>query len=212
VKVRVTFELNGIVSFALDRRSAVARTRLSPEREAELYGAVLDLLREVGYDGLTMDAIATRTRSSKATLYRQWGSKPDLVVRALRHNKPATLAEIDTGSLRGDFQAMVDLHDDSKMEKDAALMRGLIHAAQDRPDLYRALRDLLIEPEITGLRMMLERAVDRGEVASDNPALPFVSHMLMGAFIARDLLDGRPVDQRFLAGYLDAVLMPALGL
>src|ERR1700743_1536379 len=83
----------------VDRRSAVARTRLSPEREGELYTAVLDLLREVGYDALTMDAVATRTRSSKATLYRQWGSKPELVVRALRHNKPSRLAEIDTGSL-----------------------------------------------------------------------------------------------------------------
>ena len=52
------------------------RSRLTPEREAELYAAVLDLLREVGYDALTMDAVAARTRSSKATLYRQWGSKP----------------------------------------------------------------------------------------------------------------------------------------
>lgn len=54
----------------------MARTRLTPERESELYGAVLDLLREVGYDALTMDAVAARTRSSKATLYRQWGASP----------------------------------------------------------------------------------------------------------------------------------------
>jgi AcrR family transcriptional regulator len=46
----------------------MAGSRITPEREAELYEAVLDLLREAGYDGLTMDAIATRTRSSKATL------------------------------------------------------------------------------------------------------------------------------------------------
>jgi AcrR family transcriptional regulator len=190
----------------------VAGSRLSQEREAELYGAVLDLLREVGYDALTMDAVATRTRSSKATLYRQWGSKPELVVRALRHNKPATLGEIDTGSLRGDFQAMVDLHDDEQMEKDAALMRGLSHAAQANPDLYKALRELLIDPEVAGLEMMLGRAVDRGEVPAGHPALPFVTHTLIGAFLARDLLDGRPVDRRFLRGYLDSVLIPALGI
>ncbi|MGO4429316.1 TetR family transcriptional regulator, partial [Streptomyces sp. MCAF7] len=51
---------------ALDRR----RSRLSPERESELYEAVMGLLTEVGYDALTMDAVAARTHSSKATLYR----------------------------------------------------------------------------------------------------------------------------------------------
>jgi AcrR family transcriptional regulator len=101
----------------------MARTRLTPERESELYAAVLDLLREVGYDALTMDAVAARTRSSKATLYRQWGSKPELVVKALRHNKPGGLAEIDTGSLRGDFHAALSRTDDCQMEKDSARWR-----------------------------------------------------------------------------------------
>ncbi len=69
------------------------RSRITPEREAELYEAVLDLLREVGYDALTMDAVAARTRSSKATLYRQWGGKAELVAKAIRHNKPVDLAD-----------------------------------------------------------------------------------------------------------------------
>lgn len=77
------------------------RSRITPEREAELYAAVLDLLREVGYDALTMDGVAARTRSSKATLYRQWGGKAELVAKAVRHNKPgASAAEVNTGSLR----------------------------------------------------------------------------------------------------------------
>uniref|UniRef100_A0AAU2VHH0 TetR/AcrR family transcriptional regulator n=1 Tax=Streptomyces sp. NBC_00003 TaxID=2903608 RepID=A0AAU2VHH0_9ACTN len=185
--------------------------RLTPEREAELYEAVLDLLREVGYDALTMDAVATRTRSSKATLYRQWGSKPELVARALRHDKPVSLAEIDTGSLRGDFQAMVAREDDCQMEKDSALMRGLMRAVHDHPELHKALREVLIEPEITGLDTVLRRAVERGEVSADNRALPYVVHMMVGAFAARQFIEDRPVDQAFLADYFDAVVLPALG-
>ena len=61
------------------------RTRLTPERERELFTAVVDLVREQGYDALTMDAVAARTKSSKATLYRQWESKPKLVASAMRH-------------------------------------------------------------------------------------------------------------------------------
>ncbi|MFH8796328.1 TetR/AcrR family transcriptional regulator [Streptomyces sp. NPDC017941] len=190
----------------------VRRSRITPEREAELYEAVLDLLREVGYDGLTMDAVATRTRSSKATLYRQWGSKPELVARALRHNKPVSVADIDTGSLRGDFLELVARTDDCQMERDNALMRGLFHAIHDNPELHKALRQLLIEPEITGLNALLRRAVERGEVAADNPALAYVTHMMLGGFVARELVEERTVDQAFLGRYVEAVILPALGV
>ncbi|MEE4493330.1 TetR/AcrR family transcriptional regulator [Streptomyces sp. BE230] len=189
----------------------MARTRLTPERESELYAAVLDLLREVGYDALTMDAVAARTRSSKATLYRQWGSKPELVVTAMRHNKPVSLSDVDTGSLRGDFHAVLGRSDDCQMEKDSALMRGLSHAVHENPDLLQALRELLIEPEMTGLDLLLRRAVDRGEVRPDNPALKYLPHMLIGAFAARQMVEDRPVDQAFLSDYVDSVILPALG-
>ncbi|WP_055698958.1 MULTISPECIES: TetR/AcrR family transcriptional regulator [Streptomyces] len=193
-------------------QATTRRSRITPEREAELYGAVLDLLREVGYDALTMDAVAARTRSSKATLYRQWGSKPELIAKALRHDKPASLADIDTGSLRGDLYEMVNRSDDCQMEKDAALMRGLFHAIHDNPELHQALRNLLIEPELTGLNDLMRRAVERGEVAADNPALEYVVHMMVGGFVARDLIEDRPVDRAFLASYIDAVILPALGV
>ncbi|WP_434590752.1 TetR/AcrR family transcriptional regulator [Streptomyces sp. A5-4] len=190
----------------------MARSRLTPERETELYEAVLDLLREVGYDALTMDAVATRTKSSKATLYRQWGNKPELVARALRHNKPVHFADIDTGSLRGDFYALVERTDDCQMEKDSALMRGLAQAIHGNPDLHKALRELLIEPEMTGLNGLLQRAVDRGELAADTPAMRYLPHMVVGAFVAQQLIEDRSPDRAFLADYIDAVVLPALGV
>ncbi|AXG76388.1 TetR/AcrR family transcriptional regulator [Streptomyces paludis] len=186
------------------------RSRLTPEREAELYEAVLDLLREVGYAALTMDAVAARTHSSKATLYRQWGTKPDLVVKALRHGTPVTVVDIDTGSLRGDFHAMVGRLGDGRMERDAALMRGLLQAAYEAPDLSRALRDLFIDPELSGLSTLLARAVERGEFAADKPALAYVPHLLIGAVIAHPLIERRTADRDFLRDYIDAVILPAL--
>ncbi|MFG2603890.1 TetR/AcrR family transcriptional regulator [Streptomyces sp. NPDC048514] len=189
------------------------RSRITPEREAELYEAVLELLREVGYDTLTMDAVAARTRSSKATLYRQWGGKAELVARAVRHGKPGTLAdEIDTGSLRGDLHALTLRADDCEMEQNSALMRSLAMATHSNPDLLRAFREHLIEPEMAEFRRVLQRAIERGEVRADNPAIEFVMHMMIGGFAARTMIDELPPTQDFLLSYIDAVVLPALGV
>ncbi|MEU5102001.1 TetR/AcrR family transcriptional regulator [Streptomyces sp. NPDC021354] len=192
---------------ALDKR----RSRLSPERESELYQAVMELLTEVGYDALTMDAIAARTHSSKATLYRQWKSKPELVATALRHTKPVSLEDIDTGSLRGDLREMVQCGDEAR-ERDAALMRGLALAAHQNPDLLEALRELLITHELGAFDMLLKRAVDRGEVAPDRPALKYTVHLLLGAFTTRSLVEAKEPDADYLFDYIDAVILPALGV
>ncbi|MFF4793675.1 MULTISPECIES: TetR/AcrR family transcriptional regulator [unclassified Streptomyces] len=188
------------------------RSRITPEREAELYAAVLDLLREVGYDSLTMDAVAARTRSSKATLYRQWGGKAELVVGAMRHGKPVRLDTIDTGTLRTDLHALVTREDDCVMEQNSALMRALAMAMHTNPDLRQAFREQLIEPEMAEFRALLQRAVDRGEIRADCPALDFVVHMLAGGFVVRALIEAQPPTQAFLHSYIDAVVLPALGV
>ncbi|MBM7087811.1 TetR/AcrR family transcriptional regulator [Streptomyces sp. S12] len=192
--------------------TAPRRSRITPEREAELYAAVLDLLREVGYDALTMDAVAARTRSSKATLYRQWGGKPELVVKAMRSQQPGGIADIDTGSLRGDLHAIITREDDCAMEQNAALMRALSMAIQANEDLRQAFKELLVEPEVEEFRRIVRRAIDRGEVRSDNPALSYMVHMLVGAFATRTLIDDLPPTREFLASYIDAVVLPALGV
>jgi AcrR family transcriptional regulator len=190
--------------------TASRRSRITPAREAELYTAVLDLLREVGYDALTMDAVATRTHSSKATLYRQWGGKAQLVAKALRHTKPGGTADVDTGSLRGDLHALVLREDDCTMERNNALMRGVAMAVHTNPDLHQALREVIVDPELLGFQRVLDRAVERGEVRGDNPALQYLVHMMLGAFFTRALIEDRPPTQEFLRSYIDAVVLPAL--
>jgi AcrR family transcriptional regulator len=189
-----------------------ARGRMTPEREGELYQAVLALVRETGYEGLTLDAVAARAHVSKATLYRQWIGKAALVAHALKHTRQPIAETLDTGSLRGDFAAIVARLDDRRAAEDTALMRSLMHAAHTTPELMRALREVLIEPEREEVNRMLRRAVARGEVSPDNPALDYVLHMMVGAFIARDVIDDRPPDQAFVRSYIDAVVLPALGL
>ncbi|GAA0916005.1 TetR/AcrR family transcriptional regulator [Streptomyces thermoalcalitolerans] len=197
---------------AMAEAATPRRSRLTPEREAELYEAVLELLREVGYDALTMDAVAARTRSSKATLYRQWGGKAELVVKAVRHSHPTRIEEIDTGTLRGDLHALVTQEDDCTMQRNAALMRGVAMALHHNPDLLQAFREHLVEPELAEFRRMLQRAVERGEIRADCPALDFLLPMMIGGFVTKTLLDDQPPTRTFLTSYIDAVVLPALGV
>jgi AcrR family transcriptional regulator len=193
-----------------DAARPARRTRLTPERERELYAAVLELLREVGYDALTMDAVAARTRSSKATLYRQWKGKPELVVAALRDNHPVRAGNVDTGSLAGDLREVARRL--CKKADDTALMRGITHAAERNPELGRAMRETLIQPEMDALHRMLDRAVERGELAPDRPAAHFLSEMITGALLTRPMLEDRHADEPYLLAYFDAVVLPALGV
>ena len=86
------------------RRTGGPRPRVEGERESQILDAALELLSHVGYDRMTMDAVAAQAKASKATLYRRWSTKSTLVVDALLGSKEALQTpEVDTGSLREDL-------------------------------------------------------------------------------------------------------------
>ncbi|MFF5724725.1 TetR/AcrR family transcriptional regulator [[Kitasatospora] papulosa] len=190
---------------------ASRRSKITPERAQELYSAVLDLLRESGYDSLTMEGVASRTRCGKSTLYRQWGSKPELVVAALHGTRRTLFSDIDTGSLSGDLREAARAVD-AASDQDTALMHALSHAALQNPDLLCAMRSTLIAPAITAIDAMVERAVRRGEIEADNPAADYVAAQVLGIMRARPLLEGRYADDAFLTRFIECAVLPALGL
>ncbi|MER5550653.1 TetR/AcrR family transcriptional regulator [Streptomyces sp. NPDC002793] len=190
---------------------ASRRSKITPERAQELYAAVLDLLRESGYDALTMEGVASRTRCGKSTLYRQWGSKPELVVAALHGTRRTLFSDIDTGSLSGDLHEVAQVVE-AASGQDTALMHALSHAALQNPDLHCALRSTLITPAIGAIDAMVERAVRRGEIAASNPAADYVAAQVLGIMRARPLLDSRYADDTFLTRFIECAVLPALGL
>jgi AcrR family transcriptional regulator len=188
------------------------RTRMSDARRGELLDAVLSVLREVGYDALTMDAVAARARTSKATLYRQWEGKPGLVVEALRHGAPAPAPTPDTGSLRGDLLAMVE-HDSgqraAKTAEDTLLVQSLIQAMITDAELRTLVREHLLAPGMARLHVVLNQAIARGEVAPDCPALPYVGQLLIMFGLGHSLLSDESDVPDFPA-FLDSVVVPLL--
>jgi AcrR family transcriptional regulator len=186
-------------------------SRLTEERLAELYAGTLRLVVERGFDNVTMDQIAEATRSSKATLYRQWGGKVALFVEALRCTASHDAELPDTGSLRGDLLADV-AHQGGDDEAESQLIVAIMHAMKQDPELADAVRTQIIEPGRERISTMVRRAVDRGEIAADCPALRFTDLLFISPFVLGSLLDGHSPDQDYMTDYYDSVLLPALGI
>ncbi|MFF8293469.1 TetR/AcrR family transcriptional regulator [Streptomyces sp. NPDC016309] len=191
--------------------AAARRSRISPEREQELYGAVLDLLREGGYDAVTMEGVAARTKCGKATLYRQWKTKSQLVTAALDKSRCSLFTGIDTGSLAGDLRAAA-VAAAGRRGRDTELMEAVGQAYLQHPDLRRALRETVIAPEVAALDAMLRRGVERGEIAADNPAIAFVAPGFLGVLRIERLFEDRFGEEDALPAYVEAVILPALGI
>lgn len=159
-----------------------------------------------------MEAVATRARFSKATLYRDWGGKPQLVAAAVEFRRPTRVGLIDTGSLRGDLYVMVEQADDNQLARDAALQLSVGHAIYNNPELRRTLREVRLNPALDDIGAILRRGVQRGEVAPDNPALDLVPSMLVSLIVARPLLSDTAMTQDDLRRNMEALVFPALGI
>ncbi|MEU1517591.1 TetR/AcrR family transcriptional regulator C-terminal ligand-binding domain-containing protein [Streptomyces sp. NPDC005811] len=191
--------------------AATRRSKITPAREKEFFDAVLEQIRECGYEAVTMEGVAATTRCSKSTLYRQWKTKPQFVVAALRSRRTGRLAGIDTGSLAGDLCEAARATG-RWSSQDSTLLQALGHAVHGDEDLARALREALIDPEIEALRTILRRGVERGEIPADHPALEYIPAQMFGVVRARPVVDGEYADPDYLVRFVEAAVLPALGL
>ena len=113
-------------------------SKLDPEREQAILNATLELLAETGYEALRLDAVASRAKASKATLYRHWPGKAELVVDAVRCFEQDDVAdEVDTGSLRGDVLATLTAMRDMMSGEMGQLIAGLVVPMQRDAELAR---------------------------------------------------------------------------
>lgn len=183
------------------------RPRVAGERESEIFDATLQVLSEVGYDLLTMDAVATRAKASKATLYRRWNGKPELVVAAILSHKGETSAP-DTGSLRGDLLAAYcgDGGLDDPLAQ--ALTSAVVTAMIRDPEFADIYRREFIGPQIEAARVAYDRGVERGEVHPDADA-SILGPALAGIVLHRAFLLGDRVTPQLVERVLDHVILPA---
>ena len=183
-------------------------------RDPKILDAALQVLAETGFDGMTIDMVAARARAGKATLYRRWPSKAELVIDAVAgmtadHIDQADLP--DTGTLRGDLIAMIKPHTIEEGERKMRIMAGLMSMLSRHPELGETLNAAIVEPRAAVTRMLLRRAVDRGEIPPDCD-IETLALITPSMVTYRTLVLKKPVTRPFLTTLIDHVLLPAVGI
>jgi AcrR family transcriptional regulator len=179
-------------------------------RRQAILDAAIELLMEVGYDRMSMDALAERARAGKATIYRHWAGKAEVVVEAIRCRKCDDFAAPpDTGSVRGDLVAMLNHSRESFTEEDSGLLIGMVSAMHHDQELSDLMRQQMSEAKQGLYDEIVSRAVQRGEPVSMTAA-PVVNEVCSALFFNRVAMGGGELDDAFIFHMVDDVILPLL--
>jgi AcrR family transcriptional regulator len=178
----------------------------SPEADRAILVATVELLAERGLGAMSIEEIAARAGVGKATIYRRWPSKGLLALDAFVASFAAQQPLPDTGTLRGDLTAALRAWVRAvTVTPMGSVLAGLIGEAQNDPSLRAAWRDRVLEPLRRRHRIMLDRAVDRGEISASVDQ-EVVLDLFFGAAQHRLLLGHLPLDDTFVVDVVDVIL------
>ena len=166
--------------------------------------AALEVVAERGYEGLTMEAIAARGGVGKATIYRRWGNR-DEVLAAAAETFVRTTGVPDTGAVGDDLRWLLQGALTAYRGLAGRVMPGLISAMAQNPALAAAVRDGFFAGRREGLRAVLERGVERGELRSDVD-VELALDLLTATLFYRFVVTGGRVDEEVAAGVVDTLM------
>jgi AcrR family transcriptional regulator len=195
----------------IDKVKPVSSTELrrpGRPRDARADEAILEaageVLAEHGLAGFTIDAVAARAGCGKATIYRRWPSRSELLIETA-HMAAVEVPEPDTGSLRQDLVLLLTglAH---KMRDTTAgqLLPAVVAEAAVNPEMGEAFGSHVCERRMR-VRKAIERGIERGELRADvDPDLAI--DLLGGPIFMRVLMVDAPIDEKLVEGTIDAVL------
>ncbi len=183
------------------------RPRIEGDREQEILQATLDVLAEVGYDRLTMDAVASAAKASKATLYRRWNGKISLVIDALLTQKQPSEVP-DTGTLRGDLIATYCGMGGFGESRAVSTFSSVLTAMVRDPEFAAAYRREVLGTKVAATSAIYARARERGEL-SEGADVSVLAPALAGVVMHRFFVLGEEPTEERIARIIDQIIIPA---
>lgn len=148
--------------------AAVARGRpRSKEREREILAAALRALVTEGFDAMTIEGVAAAAGAGKATVYRRWHNKIDLVIDAIGDQIALRAEIVDTGDIVADMRSFLTQLQDDLLGPNGALLATFMAERLRHPALAEAFEAHYASHKRTQLRKLVRRAVARGALPAD---------------------------------------------
>jgi AcrR family transcriptional regulator len=169
----------------------------------------VEVLGRLGYSDLTMDDVAATAGVSKATIYRRWRSKADLIVSVVDAASDLSLVVEDTGSLRDDLVVLLSSLAEVLAGPGGNASRALLGAIHYEPALGEAFRRGPMERWAEAFRTVFARATARGEVAAEAIG-SLAAEAGPAVFLQRWMIGDRPIDADLAAAVVDQLIMPHL--
>ncbi len=192
----------------IDEETAAKPTRgrpRDPELDDEILAASAAIVAQCGLDSLTMDAVAKRAGVAKATIYRRFPGKVDLIAATCGVLAPPPPDAPDTGDIRGDLieimGRVVEMFEDTDGGR---MMPSMIAGSATNPDVREAL-SRFSSSRRSRLAEVLRRAIARGEL-HDDLDVDLLADQLVGAVLYRLLVTGRSLSPVFQAKLVDQAL------
>ncbi|MFH8366539.1 TetR/AcrR family transcriptional regulator [Streptomyces sp. NPDC018031] len=195
---------------AAGTQQPVARRR-GPVLERAILAAALDQLTEVGWKGFTMEGVATAAQTGKASVYRRWPSKEELVLDALRAGLPGPAEPPDHGSLRADLLSFCHSLLDSMRSRTGVALRAVIHECDHRAAerFTEFIEGEVLAPGKRLIREIMKNGIARGEVRPDAES-GMVEDVVPALLMYRTKLCGGQVTDRDAVEIVDRVMLPLL--
>jgi AcrR family transcriptional regulator len=181
--------------------------------EDAILEAVFDELTEVGYTAFSVESVAARARTGKASIYRRWPTKPELVMDALLRRLPTPeqcglIADVDDSlttvqALRQVAEAITSVI----MSPAGDAMRSVKCEAMADPELARLVDERFQAPRRELLISLLRRGVERGEVRPE-AATQLVADVLPAVLAHRVILQREPITARDISEIIEQILIP----
>jgi AcrR family transcriptional regulator len=165
---------------------------------AAVLRAAFELLADRGYEGTTLPEVARRAGVHPTTVYRRWHSKQGLLTDAMLVYAAENIPTPDTGSLRGDLEQLLRQVINVLGQQSArALLSAVVADATAASSTLAGERTRYWHERFSHAKVIVERAVDRGELARDVDADALIENLVAAAYM-RALLTGRDLDDAFV--------------
>lgn len=170
--------------------------------------STLDLLKRVGFHELTIEAVAAHARVGKATIYRWWPTKADLVIDAFASLVGPELSFPSAGPVLESIHAQMKRWAVIFHSPLGQIVATVIGAGQSEPEILEAFRSHWVEPRRVEARALLRQAIASGELRADiDPETAL--DLLYGPLYMRLLVRHGPLDEAFV-NTVFRIVSPAL--